>query len=237
VEWNPATYNERFGIVTRSGSGLVELLKPLPGERILDVGCGTGALTAQIASAGAEVIGIDESANMIAEARHTHPELRFEVMDARDLSFRAEFDAVFSNAALHWMQPPEAVVRGLAAALKPSGRFVAEFGGKGNIQAVTTSVGFHAWYFPSLAQYSTLLERHGFEVTAAMLFDRPTPFTGEDGLRDWLDTFYMGGLDGATVDRVMRELRPSLFREDAWWIDYRRLRVMAVREPAAPDAS
>src|SRR4029077_9102487 len=162
--------------------GLVELLAPMPGERILDLGCGTGALTAEIAACGAELFGIDRSADMIAEARKKFPALRFEVVDARELSFVGEFDAVFSNAVLHWIREPERVVVGVERALKPGGRFVAEFGGKGNIQrlvdgmerackamGISQSVTAATWYYPSISEYSSPQQAHGCEVRHAAL--------------------------------------------------------------------
>src|SRR6202030_4344737 len=135
------------------------------GERILDLGCGTGALTAELARSGAELTGVDGSPEMIAEARKKYPQLRFEVSDARALPFRAEFDAVFSNAALHWIPEAESVVQGIARALKPGGRFLAEFGGKGNVRTVVAALvtalgelgvlsdGANPWFYPSVAEY------------------------------------------------------------------------------------
>jgi trans-aconitate methyltransferase len=249
--WNPRLYDDRHAFVWRHGASLVELLAPQPGERILDLGCGTGHLTAQIAAAGATVVGIDSSPEMIAEARRTHPGLGFEVADARALDFVAAFDAVFSNAALHWVKEADAVAAGVARALKPGGRFVAEFGGKRNVRLIAdalaeslSAVGVEPvaspWYFPSVAEYARVLERAGLEVTFALLFDRPTPLEGgEAGLRAWVEMF--GGYYLTRVPRECREeylrrvedaLRPALVRDGGWVADYHRLRVVAV--PFAP---
>src|SRR4029077_111881 len=133
-KWDAGLFDCLPAFVWEKAKGLVELLAPQPREKILDLGCGTGALTAEIASSGAEVFGVDRSTDMIAEARKKFPALRFEVMDARELDFTGRFDAVFSNAVLHWIREPERVIAGVKKALKPGGRFVAEFGGKGNIQ-------------------------------------------------------------------------------------------------------
>ena len=133
-QWNAAQYDANHAFVYEKAKGLVDLLSPKAGERILDLGCGTGALTAEIASRGAEVLGVDGSEEMVSRARERFPALRFEVLDARQLRFDAEFDAVFSNAVLHWIPESEQVIAGIARALKPGGRFVAEFGGRGNIQ-------------------------------------------------------------------------------------------------------
>lgn len=247
--WNPKLYDDKHSFVWKHGASLIELLAPRPGERILDVGCGTGHLTAQIAQAGAQVVGIDHSADMIAEARRRYPELTFEIADARALAYAGCFDAIFSNAALHWILEAEAVVEGIARALRPGGRFVAEFGGKGNVRAIQAALIQAAqtltgepvrspWFFPSLAEYATLLERHGLEPTFATLFDRPTPLEGENGLRHWIDMF--GGPFLAQVPPDRREvlyrqledrLRPVLHQDGNWIADYRRLRVRATRTP------
>src|SRR5262249_56540999 len=126
--------------VWKHGAALIEVLAPRPGERILDLGCGTGHLTAQIAEAGAEVIGIDSSPGMIAEARRLYPHVRFEVADARDFALDAGFDAAFSNAVLHWIKEPERAIACVRRALKPGGRFVAEFGGRGDVRAIVAAL-------------------------------------------------------------------------------------------------
>jgi trans-aconitate 2-methyltransferase len=199
-QWDARLYDDKHAFVWKQGAALLELLAPQAGERILDLGCGTGHLTAQIAAAGAEVIGIDSASAMIDQARRTYPHLRFEVADARDFTLTGSFDAVFSNAVLHWIKEPAQVIEGIRRALKPGGRFVAEFGGRGNVQAIvaaldqaTQATGSgrleHPWYFPSIAEYATLLERGGLEVTYAVLFDRPTPLEGEAGMRHWIEMF------------------------------------------------
>ncbi len=191
-QWNAAEYDAKHAFVYQKAKGLVDLLAPKAGERILDLGCGTGVLTAVIAERGAEVFGIDRSPEMVAQAKSKFPALEFEVVDATQMKFAADFDAVFSNAVLHWIPEAEKVIAGVARALKPGGRFVAEFGGKGNIQTLVK--GFHRafaalgmsepegvspWFYPSVAEYSGLLEKHGLEVREASLFGRPTVL--EDG--------------------------------------------------------
>jgi trans-aconitate 2-methyltransferase len=250
--WDARLYEEKHAFVWKHGASLLELLAPQPGEQILDLGCGTGHLTAQLAAAGARVVGMDHSAAMIAEARRSYPELRFEIADARHLTFVMQFDAVFSNAVLHWIREADQVVEGVFRALKPGGRFVAEFGGKGNVKAICAALqnavqalgyGFaeSPWFFPGVGEYACLLETVGLEVTAATLFDRPTPLAGEEGMRDWLAMFG-GPLFGGPflsevpperrddlVRHVEKELRPFLYREGSWFADYRRLRVVAWR--------
>ena len=166
--WNTSLYESKHAFVWQYGESLLELLSPLPGERILDLGCGTGQLTEKIAIAGAEVIGIDSAPAMIEKAQQNYPQLQFDVADARDFHFSQPFDAIFSNAVLHWISESEAVISCIHKALKSGGRFVAEFGGKGNIKAIATTLtdtlkdlGYsvpltaNSWYFPSISEYSS----------------------------------------------------------------------------------
>jgi trans-aconitate methyltransferase len=247
-KWDAELYDARHAFVWEKAKGLVELLAPKPGEKILDLGCGTGALTAEIAACGAEVFGIDRSAEMIAEARKKFPALRFEVIDARELAFVGEFDAVFSNAVLHWIREPERVITGVEKALRPGGRFVAEFGGKGNIQrlvegmeracqamGISQAVKATNWYYPSIAEYAGLLEKHGLEVRHAALFARPTKLEeGEKGLENWIHMFASAFSDSVGPERleawireVERQTRPELWKGDYWELDYCRLRIAA----------
>lgn len=226
--WDASAYDSRHGYVARLGAGLIDDLSPQPGERILDLGCGTGHLTNEIAKAGAIVNGIDRSPEMIAQARRNYPDLSFEIADASMYRTDQRYDAVLSNAVLHWIQPPEPVVQAVSGALKPGGRFVAEFGGKGNTKSILAATGRNPWYFPSIAEYASLLERNGLGVVRATLFDRPTPVEGESGLRDWFQMFYKPALSPEVIERAEAELRPKLFRDGVWYIDYRRLRIIAV---------
>jgi trans-aconitate methyltransferase len=228
-EWDAGLYESGFQFVWKYGAGVVSLLDPKPGERILDLGCGTGHLTAEIAGAGASVLGIDASPAMVAQARQNFPKLAFQLVDAAGFRTEQPFDAVFSNAALHWMPNAGEVAAAVARALKPGGRFVAEMGGKGNIAAISRAIrsSIHN-YFPSISEYSAVLERNGFEVTQMVLFDRPTPLDGgENGLREWIQTFR--GDNTRPVEEVEAELRPLLFQDGRWVADYRRLRFIAVR--------
>jgi trans-aconitate methyltransferase len=246
-EWDARLYDEKYSFIWKHGESLIELLAPQSGECILDLGCGTGHLTARIAAAGASVLGIDSSAEMIEQARRSYPYLRVEIGDARYLIHVERFDAVFSNAVLHWIKDADMVVRGLHRALKPGGRFVAEFGGKRNLEAILAAtlnalqaVGCGnvdlPWFFPSVAEYSSLLEKQGLEVAFASLFDRPTPLEGEAGMRHWIEMFGGPFLSRVPQDRredffrnVENELRPVLHRDGVWFADYRRLRVVAWR--------
>jgi trans-aconitate methyltransferase len=112
-QWDAAQYNQTFSFVWQYGSGILELLDPHPAERILDLGSGTGHLTAKIAESGATVVGVDHSAEMVATARETYPEIDFHQMDATGISVDEPFDAVFSNAVLHWVTPPERAIESI----------------------------------------------------------------------------------------------------------------------------
>lgn len=249
--WDPRLYNERAAFVTEAGQDLVELLAPRPGERVLDVGCGTGELTAAIAARGAVVTGLDLSDDMLKTARDRHPALTFTAADAQSLAYDAAFDAVFSNAALHWMPRLEDVVAGVARALTRPGRFVAELGGAGNtatvlraLRTVLPTLGedpeLHIpWTFPSPATYATLLERHGFRVRYLAHFDRPSRLAGEEGLRTWLTLFGerllrgLGDRRETFFARMEDACRAALYKDDTdgprWDIDYVRLRFVATK--------
>ncbi len=245
--WDAGLYDRKHSFVWKHGASLIELLAPRPGDDILDLGCGTGHLTSQLAETGARVVGLDHSAEMIEQARRSYPAVTFEIGDALRLKFTGQFDAVFSNAALHWVPEADLVVQGIAKALRPGGRFVAEFGGKGNVRRIVTAMQNAAlalgcgrvespWYYPSVGEYAGLLERHGLEVTFAVLFDRPTPLEGETGLRDWVRMFGGHFLNRAPADRreeflrlVEEEVRPVLRNDAGWFADYRRLRIVAHR--------
>lgn len=247
MRWDAQRYLGRHGFIIERGQALVDLLDPQAGERILDLGCGTGDIAATIAERGARVVGVDASAAMIDAARARFPALDFHVADAAALPFEAEFDAVFSHAVLHWVPRADDAARGIARALKPGGRLVAEFGGHRNCEALETAFADalrHAarrdyrspWFFPRLPDYAALLERHGLVVRAAWYFELPTPLQGEDGLRQWLLQFlpqHLDGLDAAMHEAVLTNtetaLRPALWRDGAWQADYRRLRIVAER--------
>lgn len=245
--WNARHYASAGAFVPRLGAELVDLLAPQPGERILDLGCGTGQLTSELSRRGARVFGLDASPDMVSQARRQYPELTFQVGDGQRLSFESEFDAVFSNATLHWMPRADDVASGVARALRPGGRFVAEFGGVDCVrsvrQALRDALGelgagelvIPGWYFPSVAEHVARLDRAGLFVRSASWFERPTRVEGEQGLRDWLELFCLpllrnlGDRRPALVENVERRCRPRLFRDGAWWLDYTRLRAVATK--------
>ena len=250
-EWNAGLYEAKHSFVWQFGRDLLQVLAPQTGERILDVGCGTGRLTAEIAGAGAEVLGIDYSPTMISQARGNYPILVFETQDARHMPYFGEFDAVFSNAALHWIQPAEDAAASMARALKKGGRLVAELGGRGNVQVLVEGAyralkqlgipdpeRYNPWYFPSVGEYATLLERHGLEVTLVAMFDRATPLEGgAAGLKDWFAMFGAHLTEGLAPARHAEFFRlvegyaeEYLLRHGQWVADYRRLRIVAMKK-------
>jgi trans-aconitate methyltransferase len=237
-QWDAGFYDRTHSYVWQYGADLLPLLNPRPGESILDAGCGTGQLTAKIAESGATVHGIDHSGEMIAKARAEFPQLRFEVADLASFTVAAPYDAVFSNAVLHWVKDAAAAARCLAAALKPEGRLVVEFGGLHNCAAVCAAARTpHPWYFPGIAEYGAVLERAGLELRQAWLFPRPTKMDDPvNGLRDWIRMFGAHWVDLVPeadredwFQRVEAEARPALHRDGHWYIDYWRLRLVAVK--------
>lgn len=248
-QWDAELYDHKHEFVSQLATDLIELLSPQPGERILDLGCGTGHLTDKIATI-TEVLGIDSAVTMIEKACANYPDLRFELANAAELTFIEQFDGVFSNAVLHWVKPPEKVITGVWNALKPGGRFVAEFGGKGNIDLILAALHnaikanslsvdekLNYNYFPSIAEYGTLLENQGFKFTFANLFARLTPLAdGEHGMANWLKMFrsnllalYPEEVQTKIIAGVEEELRPTLYKNGQWFADYRRIRIVAVK--------
>jgi len=244
LQWDAAFYDQNHAYVYQYGNDLVSLLA---------LGCGTGHLTNTIAESGAVAIGIDNSPEMIEVARNSYPHLLFQLAEAQDFAFPTPFDAIFSNATLHWVREAEKAVQCMAGALKPGGRLVTEFGGKGNVgtivngiqQSVKEVAGIEVdsiWYYPSIGEYCSLLEQHGFEVRSALLFDRPTQLEGDHGVKNWIKMF--GGtmlndvpaeLHERVLDRVEEITRDSLLQQGCWFADYRRLRIIAIRlELTAP---
>jgi trans-aconitate 2-methyltransferase len=250
TNWNAGLYDDKHSFVFKYGEDLVDALSPQIGERILDLGCGTGYLASVIASSGATVVGIDSSLEMVAKAKLQYPELEFKVQSATEFYFDEPFDAVFSNAVLHWVLRKEMAIDCMYRNLKRSGRIVLEMGGKYNVEKIVTALktslikhGFAEnaaiplWYFPSLSEYTSLLEKRGFRVTYAAHFNRETKLNDtEDGIKDWVKMFgstFLKGIDEAVVDTILDEvqdaLKPTQYRNGEWYADYKRLRVIAIK--------
>lgn len=244
--WNPQLYASNAAFVPALGAPVLDLLAPQAGERVLDLGCGDGVLTAKLVAAGCEVVGVDADPAMVAAAQAKGLDAR--LGDARTLDFAREFDAVFTNAALHWVGEPERVTAGVARALKPGGRYVGEFGGFANIAAIRTALrsvlaahGFSVLptetsYYPRAEAFRAVLAAGGFAVRSCAIIPRPTPLPAT-GMAGWLETFRGGFIDaagvpadarGAVIAETVDLLRPALCDEAGNWIaDYVRIRFAA----------
>lgn len=242
-QWNALTYDQNARFVSDLGMPVVELLAPKTGERILDLGCGDGVLSAKLQSLGCTVVGIDPSEDFVQAAIENG--VNALLGDARRLEYHEEFDAVFSNAVLHWIPESQRVADGVFRSLKPSGRFVGEFGGHGNIAAIMTSLvatlrrrGIAmemnlGWYYPTVAEYKTVLERAGFDVDTIQLIPRPTALP--TGMLGWLRTFRgsylkdkLGDQAEEALNEIVENLRFALCDSAGnWTADYVRLRFCA----------
>ncbi|NJO28085.1 MAG: methyltransferase domain-containing protein [Richelia sp. SL_2_1] len=250
-DWNSNLYQEKHAFVWHYGENLLQLLNPQSKERILDLGCGTGQLTAKIAEKGAEVIGIDSAPEMIEKARQNYPQLHFQVADARNFQLSHPVDAVFSNAVLHWIPQADNVINSIRKSLKIGGRLIVEFGGKGNIESIIkvlykalekigidSAPNLNPWYFPSIGEYASKLEKQGFEVTYSHLFSRPTLLQDKDaGLANWIKMFAANFFKGLSeeekmvvINDVEKQLKPKLYQESNWFADYRRIQIKAIKK-------
>lgn len=248
TNWQPSLYNDKHNFVYTYGQSLVELLAPKSGERILDIGCGSGQLTATIAESGAEVFGIDNAASMIEDAQQRYPDITFGVKDASNFYFDQKFDALFSNAALHWVSDQAGAAQCMYENLRKGGRLVLEMGGFGNVKTITDALrhvlreagyfklaDLQIWYFPSIGEYTSLLEQYGFLVKFAQHFDRPTLLEStSEGIKDWIRMFGTSFLKGISeeeerelLEEVQEQIRPVCFKDGRWYADYKRLRVVA----------
>lgn len=246
--WKPELYNHKHAFVYGYGEALIDLLNPQPHEYILDIGCGAGQLIAAIAEKGSAVVGMDASSEMIADARQKFPQLDFRIADASNFTTDRPFDAIFSNATLHWVLRYREAIDCMYQALKPGGRLVMEMGGKGNIGQIEGQLrnslrqrghirlaDKQLWYFPALGEYASALEAGGFSVKMAQHYDRPTELADEaTGIMDWLRMFGSSFFEGISEEEqttimkdVQEKLHPQLFHDGKWYADYKRLRVVA----------
>ena len=243
--WDPEVYARNARFVSDLGSPVVDLLAPQPGEKILDLGCGDGVLTKKLADAGCEVVAVDSSVAQVEAARKLG--LNASVIGGEELPYEEEFDAVFSNAVLHWIKRADVMLAGVYRSLKPGGRFVAECGGYGCVRKIRTALvealdrrGLDGearvpWYFPTPGDYATRLEHAGFRVDSIALIPRPTPLPGD--VVGWLETFALNFFQGLSeeernnyLEEVRRVLEPQLRGADGTWVaDYVRLRFAATK--------
>lgn len=249
MKWNSELYDDKHSFVAKYGEGIASFLNVQQGDNILDLGCGTGDLTAKIAHEGATVTGIDASPEMIAQAQKKFPNIHFEVADASTLSDVKQYDAIFSNAVLHWTFEHLRIFKNCYNALTDNGRFIAEFGAYHNIKMVSEAIeqaihnlgytyrpDYFPWNFRQDEDIKSDLLKAGFEDVTVESFDRPTPLEGEDGLVNWLVMFSDNLLKDFTHEEKQnvyqecsRLLRDDLYEAGQWTVDYRRVRIFAYK--------
>lgn len=251
IQWDAEKYTNDFSFVHQYGSTLLDLIE---GEKlsVLDLGCGNGALTGELAARGHDAEGVDASGELLQTACRNYPELRFEQADAVSFRMGKQYDAVFSNAVFHWIdrERQPSMIAHVFDALKPRGQFVFEFGGYGNNALIHSALREEfekreltyrmPFYFPTIGEYTSLLEQGGFFMRSALLLDRTTKLKGDDGLCDWVRMFVKApfeGLGPSLAEEIIRsavtELKSVLYRDGNWYADYVRLRCKAVKPPAA----
>lgn len=249
IQWNADKYTNDFSFVHQYGNDVADLLDLEPGSRVVDLGCGNGALTHRLKEKGFQVTGIDASEDLLAAARQTYPDIDFIQADAVDFSLEAPVDAVFSNAVFHWIDEEKqpAMLDCVSRAVKPGGQFVFEFGGQGNNgqihEALARVFDRHGYcykmpfYFPSIGQYAPMVENAGFQVEYAVLFDRMTLLKGDHGLEEWISMFIKTPFEGvedpeekkAIIHEAADGLKPVLYKDGKWYADYVRLRMKACK--------
>lgn len=248
--WDTKLYNEKHSFVAKYGEDVLSWLDPKGGERILDVGCGTGTLTEKISDRGAVVTGIDASDEMIEKARKSFPDIKFFVKDATDFSFDKSFDAAFSNATFHWIKEQSKVLECIYNNLKTGGRLVYEMGAKHNVEsihnAVKQALENNGWkenttielnYFSSAAEQAVMLEKMGFTISNIIQFERPTELIGKDGMKNWIIQFgsaFFKNIPGDETKKIIDEsvgiLKDTNYKNGKWYADYIRLRVKAIKK-------
>lgn len=244
VKWDAKGYTKNFKFVHQYGEDVLNLLEIKKGMKVLDLGCGNGALTKKLAEMGADIIGMDASYDMLEVARVNYPELTFLQGDATKFTLDQPVDIIFSNAVFHWINNQDDLLEHVANALNINGYLVCEFGGYGNIETIHSSLrkaferrGLeyqHNFYFPTIGEYSQILEKHNLKVTYATLFDRKTELLGEDGMMDWIKMFVtqaFQNVERELAEEIRKEavqnLRSKLYQDGVWYADYVRIRIKA----------
>jgi len=250
MKWNAALYNDKHSFVAKYGEDVLGWLAPQKAEHVLDVGCGTGTLTAKLGESGAVVTGIDASPEMIAKAKQSYPLIKFFVNDATDFSFNEKFDAVFSNATFHWIKYHSKALKCIYNSLKQGGRFVYEMGAKHNVEKIHKAMkqvlideGFQGNtaievnYFSSAAEQAVMLENVGFTISNIIQFERPTELIGEDGMKNWIIQFAQPFFKNISDDKMEEIIYKSVdllkqtnYEKGKWYADYIRLRIKAIKK-------
>ncbi|OBR96805.1 trans-aconitate 2-methyltransferase [Clostridium ragsdalei P11] len=247
MEWNSTLYDNKHSFVAEYGKSMINFVNVGKEQKILDLGCGTGVLTNELAKNGATVIGTDLSKNMIDKAKSNYPNLIFQVEDATNLPFKNDFDTVFSNAVFHWISNQEKLLHSVYTCLKDNGTLICEFGAKNNISQIQTAFekvieqkGYSycsPFFFPSKEEYKLLLDQGGFEVKHIIEYDRPTPLAdGEKGLRNWICQFFASDLlefSDEQKNQILLETeklcKNSIWKNNQWVADYRRIQIIAIK--------
>lgn len=245
MEWNSTLYDKKHDFVAEYGKGLLEFVPQNDEQSILDLGCGTGTLTAQLADLCVRIVGVDASQDMVDKAKEGFGDIEFKVCDALDLPFENEFDVVFSNAVFHWISDHDALLKNIHKSLKPQGVLVCEFGASGNIAAIENafakacnSLGYcykAKFNFPTAEDFGKLLRKNGFVIDRVYEYDRPTVLKdGEQGLVNWMKQFFafelqmmLEHVQTMVFEKVERLTRDTLWNGVEWVADYRRLRAIA----------
>ena len=244
--WDSNNYTDNFQFVHKYGEGVLELLTAPKGSFVVDLGCGNGALTEKLVEKGYRTLGIDASPQMLEKARELHPELDFRLDDACAFRLEEKADAIFSNAVFHWIVDHDTLVKNVSENLKSGGEFVFEFGGKGCAETVHnameqafSSFGFkykNNFNFRSVGEFAPLLEKHGFSVKYAVLYDRLTEQVSENGLENWINMFLGSAFSGVDdkkkveiIGKVVEICKPKLYVDGKWFVDYVRLQMKAIK--------
>ncbi len=245
-KWEAKEYLNNFNFVTNYGSGVIELLNLTPNMKGLDLGCGNGDLTLELSEKDINIIGIDQSFDMIELAKKRHPNLEFYNIDALKMPYQNEFDFVFSNAVFHWIKEQELLAKNISTSLKQGGQLVCEFGGYGCASKVHEALkkAFNKrnieyvfpFYFPNISTHTKILEDNGLTVTHAFLFDRFTKLNEGNTVIDWIKMFVTEAfinieenIKNEIYSEVLSTLKPTLLKEDGWYIDYVRIRIKAIK--------
>lgn len=248
IQWNAEDYQQNFDFVFNYGEGVLSLLDLPQGASVLDLGCGNGHLTAQLKEKGYNVLGMDDSIDMLETARKNHPDIEFLQGNAVDFKLIKRVDGIFSNAVFHWIDKnkQQQMLKNIAANLVQGGKLVFEFGGCGCGKAVHTELAelfsryglkyVMPFYFPTIGMYAPLMENAGFKIEYAVLFDRFTPVKGENGIVDWIKMFDKKPFENVDLDiaeaimyEAQKNLTDKLFKNNTWNVDYVRIRMKAVR--------
>lgn len=249
IKWDADKYTADFSFVHQYGNSVMELIDANEGSSVLDLGCGNGALTKTLQQKGYAVKGLDDSRELLDIARKNYPDIEFIQGDATDFVLSEPVDVVFSNAVFHWINQDRQrdMLKCVYNALKKNGQFIFEFGGYGNNQHIHSILAMifseygycyeMPFYFPTISEYTALLEDTGFRVKYAVLFDRPTELKGENGLKDWINMFLKTPFEivesnqekEAIINKAIRVLQNELYIDGKWYADYVRIRMKAIR--------